>query len=611
MAEDTGTDPHEIHSGEEKPRVAVGRLRMLWPFLRPYRGTLVCALLALVVAASAMLGIGQAIRRLVDMGFSAEMREVVDLYFIALFGVAAVLAAATFARFYFVSWLGERVVADLRKAVYGHVISLSPEFFETARAGEVTSRLTTDTTLIQSVVGSSASIALRNLLLLVGGLVLLVITSIQLTAYVVVGVPLVVAPVVFFGRKVRQLSRESQDRLADASAMAAEKINAIQTVQSFSREADERNRFGGAVEGAFQTAVRRIRARSWLTAIVILVVFGAVDFVLWKGATSVIAGVMSGGDLAAFVFYAVVVAGSVGALSEVWGELQRAAGATERLMEILVTEPVIKPPANPRPLAEPARGEVRFDNVTFHYPSRPADAALDDFCLDIRSGETVALVGPSGAGKSTVFQVLMRFYDPDKGQVLVDGVDIAAVDPVGLRERIALVPQDTVIFGASAIDNIRYGRPDASDDEVWAAARAAAAEEFIRSLPEGGNTYLGERGTRLSGGQRQRVAIARAILKDAPLLLLDEATSALDAESEVLVQGALERLMENRTTLVIAHRLATVLKADRIVVMDRGRIVDIGRHDELAAKGGLYARLAELQFGRDNGGALLPESIAG
>lgn len=592
--------PQNSRKTEDRPKSEVGKLRMLLPYLAPYRGTVIGALVALVFAATAMLGIGQAIRRLVDIGFSAEMSDVVNLYFLALFGVAALLAVATFARFYLVSWLGERLVADLRKAVYAHVISLSPEFFESTRTGEVTSRLTTDTTLIQSVVGSSASIALRNLLLLIGGLTLLVITSPKLTAWVVVGVPLVITPVIFFGRKVRRLSRDSQDRLADASAVAGEKINAIQTVQSFSQEENERATFGGAVERAFTTAEKRIRARGWLTAIVILVVFGAIDFVLWKGATGVIRGTITAGELAAFVFYAIVVAGAVGALSEVWGELQRAAGATERLMELLHTRPTVAVLETPRPLPTPARGEVAFEGVTFHYPSRPDGAALEGFDLNIGQGETVALVGPSGAGKSTVFQLLMRFYDPGTGRILVDGVDISAVDPVKLRERIALVPQDTVIFGATALDNIRYGRPDADEDAVWAAARAAAAEDFIRALPEGGETYLGERGARLSGGQRQRVAIARALLKDAPLLLLDEATSALDAESEVLVQQALERLMENRTTLVIAHRLATVLKADRIVVMEDGRIVDIGTHEDLIAKGGLYARLAELQFGREN-----------
>lgn len=573
------------------------RLGALWTFVRPYKGTMIAASIALVFAAGAMLGIGQAIRRLVDLGFSPENAAFIDEYFIALMGVATVLAVATFARFYFVSWLGERVVADIRKAVYGHLIRMSPAFYETTKTGEIVSRLTTDTSLIQTVVGSSASVALRNLLLLIGGLALLIITSPTLTAYVLVGVPLVIAPIVIFGRQVRKLSRASQDSVAEVGAMANEKLMAIQTVQAFTQERREDMAFAKVADGAFDVAVRRIRARAWLTAIVILIVFGAVDFVLWRGASNVIAGETTSGELAAFVFYAIVVAGSVGALSEVWGELQRAAGAAGRIAELLATPPMIAAPEKPRPLARPVTGDLAFDKVTFHYPTRPEGPALNEFSLHVRPGETVALVGPSGAGKSTVFQVLLRYYDIQRGDIRLDGVSIRDLDPVELRRQIAIVPQDTVVFGASALDNIRYGRMDAQDDEIWAAARAAAAEEFIRALPQGGDTFLGERGARLSGGQRQRIAIARAILKDAPLLLLDEATSALDTESEGLVQAALERLMQGRTTLVIAHRLATVLKADRIIVMDGGRIVAEGSHSALLAQGGLYARLAERQFG--------------
>lgn len=575
----------------------VVRLGALWAFVRPYKGTMIAAFIALVFAAGAMLGIGQAIRRLVDLGFSPENAAFIDEYFIALMGVATVLAVATFARFYLVSWLGERVVADIRKAVYGHLIRMSPGFYETTKTGEIVSRLTTDTSLIQTVVGSSASVALRNLLLLIGGLALLIITSPTLTAYVLVGVPLVIAPIIIFGRKVRKLSRASQDSVAEVGAMANEKLMAIQTVQAFTQEQREDRAFGKIADGAFDIAVHRIRARAWLTAIVILIVFGAVDFVLWRGASNVIAGETTSGELAAFVFYAIVVAGSVGALSEVWGELQRAAGAAGRIAELLATPPMIAAPVNPRPLARPVTGDLVFDGVTFHYPTRPEGPALNEFSLHVRPGETVALVGPSGAGKSTVFQVLLRYYDIQRGDIRLDGVSIRDVDPVELRRQIAIVPQDTVVFGASALDNIRYGRMDATDDEIWAAARAAAAEDFIRALPQGGDTFLGERGARLSGGQRQRIAIARAILKDAPLLLLDEATSALDTESEGLVQAALERLMRGRTTLVIAHRLATVLKADRIIVMDEGRIVAEGSHSALLAEGGLYARLAERQFG--------------
>ncbi len=585
----------------------LGRLGFLWPFIRPHKAVVAGALVALVFSSGATLGIGQAIRRLVDMGFSPENAAFIDQYFMALMGVATVLALATFARFYLVSWLGERVIADIRAKVYGHVIGLSPTFFEANKTGEIASRLTTDTALIETVVGSSASIALRNLVMLIGGLAFLVITSASLTAYVLVGVPLVVIPIVIFGRKVRQFSRDSQDRVADVAASAVEKLQAAQTVQAFTQEDAERVAFRATTERAFDTARRRIKARAWLTALVILVVFGAVDFVLWKGATNVIAGTTTTGELAAFVFYAIIVAGAVGALSEVYGDLQRAAGAAGRLEELLATKSEIAVPAIPRDLPNPVRGEVTFDRVTFHYPSRPDGPALNNFSLTVRPGETVALVGPSGAGKSTVFQLLMRFYDPQSGDVKVDGVAIPSVDPVALRRNIAIVPQDTVIFAASALENIRYGNPVASDDAVWAAARAAAAEDFLRAMPDGGATFLGERGARLSGGQRQRLAIARALLKDAPILLLDEATSALDAESEVLVQGALERLMEGRTTLVIAHRLATVLKADRIVVLDSGRVVAEGSHEALLRQGGLYARLADLQFGH---GALREAAVS-
>jgi len=590
--------PLKIDAALDRPKSRnVAALGRLWPFMRPYRTTMIGASIALVSAASATLAIGQALRRVVDLGFSAENSGFIDQYFLAVMGIVGVLAVATFARYYAVSWLGERVVADLRTAVYARVVNMSPVFFETTPTPEVLSRLTSDTTLIESVVGSSASIALRNLLMFIGGSVLLAVTSPKLTLMVAVVLPLLVLPLVILGRRVRGLSRESQDRIAGVSSVAGETLNAVATVQAFTQEANEIHRFSDQVEKGFLTATRRISARAWLTALVILGVFGAIDVVLWSGAKDVVAGAMTGGQLAAFVFYAVVVAGALGSLSEVWGDVQRAAGAAERLLELLASEPLVKAPANPAHLPERVTGSVSFDKVTFHYPSRPDRAALDAFTLDIRAGETVALVGPSGAGKTTVFQLLLRYWDPEKGAVRLDGIRLADLDPLDIRRHMAIVPQDTVIFAADAMANIRYGRPDATDDEVRAAAEAAQASGFIEQLPDGYASFLGERGVRLSGGQRQRIAIARAILRDPAVLLLDEATSALDAESERAVQMALERLMANRTTLVVAHRLATVKKADRIVVLDAGGIVAIGSHDELVAAGGLYARLAALQFG--------------
>jgi ATP-binding cassette subfamily B protein len=573
----------------------------LIPFMLPYRRQFVLAAIALVVAATATLAVPYGFRQLIDLGFTAhdsQQAAHVNLYFLGLFGVACVLAVSVAARFYMVSWLGERVTADMRSAVYAHVVQQSPQFFETTQTGEVLSRLTTDTTLIQTVVGTSISMALRNILLLIGGLLMMFITSVKLTSIIIVMMLVVILPIVVIGRSVRKLSRASQDRIADASGLAGEILNAVTIVQAYTHEVIEAQRFGRSVESAFDTAIARIRARSVLTVTAILLVFGAIVFVLWLGAHAVLAGSMSAGELGQFILYAMLVSGAVGALSEVLGDAQRAAGASERLLELLAERSPIRSPEAPLPLpARAANGaSLQIEQLEFHYPSRPDTAALSQLALTVAPGETVAIVGPSGAGKTTLFQLLLRFYDPQQGSIRLDGVDIRALDLHALRNAISIVPQDTVVFSANAMENIRYGRPDASDEEVIAAATLAAAHEFIERLPEGYQSFLGERGVRLSGGQRQRIAIARALLKNSPLLLLDEATSALDAESERLVQGALEVAMLGRTTLVIAHRLATVQRATRIIVMEHGRIVETGTHASLVAAGGLYASLAALQF---------------
>jgi len=577
-------------------RLRVRPLLALLPYVMRYRGQVAAALVALLVAAAATLVVPLAVRRMIDQGFSAERIGLIDQYFAVMIAIAGVLALASATRYYLVTIIGERVVADLRSAVFAHLTLLSPAFFDTAKTGEITSRLTADTTQIKSAVGSSVSVALRNLVLFIGSSVMMAVTSPRLSLFVILAIPVIVLPLVAFGRLVRRRSRIAQDTLAEASGYAAELIGAIRTLQAFTNERLAQSRFGAAVERAFEAARQSTRARAVLTAIIIFLVFASVVVILWVGAQDVLAGRTTPGRLGQFILYAVFAASALGQLSEVWGELSQASGAAERLTELLAIEPEIEAPPHPVTLPSQARGEVTFDDVRFAYPTRPEAFVLDGVSFSVRQGEKVAIVGPSGAGKSTIFHLLLRFYDARSGTVALDGVRVGDADPHQLRSRIALVPQDVVVFAASVAENIRFGRPDASEAEIIRAAELAGATEFINRLPQRFDTTIGERGVTLSGGQRQRIAIARAILRDAPLLLLDEATSSLDAESETQVSAALTRLMQGHTTLVIAHRLATVLSCDRILVLDHGRIVEQGTHAALSAAGGLYARLAKLQF---------------
>lgn len=586
----------DISGEQDGRRRSLGPLRRLSPYIARYRKLVIGAVISLAIAAATTLALPLAVRRMIDHGFSASGTSFIAEYFAALVAMAAILAAASAGRYYFVITLGERVVADIRSDVFSHVTTLSPSFFDTAQSGEIVSRLAADTTQVKSAVGATASVALRNVILGLGAVAMMVVTSPKLSGLVIAAIPVIVLPLVAFGRSVRRRSRQAQDTLAQATAYASEQIGAVRTLQAFTNETLVTARFSAAVEAAFQAARSSIFARSFLTFFAIFMIFSSVVAVLWFGSRDVLAGTMSPGTLGQFLLYSVFAAGALGALSEVWGELSQAAGAAERLTEILDETPAILAPAKPLPLPAKAKGAISFDDVSFSYPARPDRAAVHGLSFQVKPGETVAIVGPSGAGKSTVFSLILRFYDPETGRIAIDGVDVREADPAAVRERIAIVPQDVTIFAASARDNIGFGRPGATNAEIETAARDALADEFILRLDKGYDAQVGERGVTLSGGQRQRVAIARAILRDAPILLLDEATSALDAESETLVQTALERLMQGRTTIVIAHRLATVLKADRILVMDGGRIVEEGTHQSLVAKGGIYARLAKLQF---------------
>jgi ATP-binding cassette subfamily B protein len=590
--------PSPMASGpnvEREKSKQIGVLGALWPYMRPYFLLMIAAICALVLTAMISLTLPLAVRRVID-NFNSADSAILDQYFLAAIGIAALLAVGTGLRYALVTRLGERVVADIRKAVFDRVIGMSPSFYENVMTGEVLSRITTDTTLILSVLSSSVSIALRNFLIFIGGLVLMMLTSAKLTALVLLIVPLVIVPILVLGRRLRVISRENQDWIAESSGSASEALSAVQTVQAFTHEMISRRQFADVTEQSYGAAKRRITTRAAMTVIVIFLIFTGVLGVMWIGANDVRADVMSSGALIQFVIYAVMVAGAVAALSEIWGELQRAAGATERLVELLQTVDSVQEADQPLALPKPVRGRIDFENVSFFYPARPAIKALDEITLHIEPGETVAFVGPSGAGKTTIIQMILRFYDPQQGRILLDGHALPELGRAAFREHIALVPQDPVIFATSARENIRFGRPDATDEQIETAAKAAAAHNFIKGLPTGYDSPLGERGVMLSGGQKQRIAIARAILRDAPVLLLDEATSALDAESERLVQAAVDALSADRTTLIVAHRLATVKKADRIVVLDAGRIVASGKHDDLVAQGGLYARLAKLQF---------------
>lgn len=587
-------------TGNETPaprRRSLGPLRLVWGQLFNYPSRALVALCALIVTATSTLAIPWGFRRIVDRGFAQGADpSAIGKWFLILIAIVFVLAIGTAIRFYTVSWLGERIVADIRLRVQRHLLTLSPSFFETNSPKEISSRMTADTAIIEQIVGTSVSVALRNAIMAVGGTVYLLILAPWLTAGLLGTIVIVLPPIILFSRRLRSVSRSSQDRIADIGAMTTEVLGALRVVQAFNQETREYDRFSGGVERTFATAKRRITIRAIMTAVIMVLIFGSITLLMWRGAVGVAEGTITGGTIAAFVITGGLVAGAFSSLSEVYGDLVRGAGAASRLAELLNERPLISPPARPQALPEPARGKLAFERVTFRYPSRPDVAALDAFSLTVEPGETVAIVGPSGAGKSTLFQLAERFYDPQSGVIKVDGVPLTSADPEAVRKRIALVPQEGVLFAASARDNLRYGNWQADDEAIWEAARAANAEQFLRDLPEGLDTFLGEDGARLSGGQRQRIAIARALLRDAPILLLDEATSALDAESERLVQNALEHLMAHRTTLVIAHRLATVRKADRIVVMENGRIVEDGTHDSLTAAGGLYARLASLQF---------------
>ncbi|HUH91209.1 MAG TPA: ABC transporter transmembrane domain-containing protein [Lysobacter sp.] len=578
------------------PKAPIGSLRTLWPFVRKHRGLFIGWLVALACSSAATLSLPVAFKTMIDQGFAQGGGGAIDRAFMLLFAVAVALALATAARFFFVSLLGERVVADLRERLYSHLITLDAGFHDRSRSGELVSRLTADAELLRGVIATSMSVALRSLVTVIGSIVMLFVSSPHLAAYALVGIPLAVLPIVVGGRRLKKISRASQDRVADANTLANETLGAVSTVQAHVREPYELGRFREALKIAVATARRRIQAQAWVTAIAIMLVFGAITLVLWSGAHDVVDGRMSAGTLGQFVLYALIGGGSIGSLAEVWNEVQRASGGMGRISELLEETSAITAPEHPQSLPQPVRGELALDHVTFHYPMRPDQPALVDFSLHVNPGETVALVGPSGAGKSTVLSLLLRFHDPRNGTVTVDGIDIRQLDPAALRGAMALVSQQPSIFATTARDNIRYGRLEATDAEVEAAVRAAHATDFIQALPQGLDTELGERGARLSGGQQQRIAIARALLKDAPILLLDEATSALDAQSERAVQQALDTLMEGRTTVVIAHRLATVLKADRIIVMDHGRVVAEGSHEQLLAQGGLYAELAKLQF---------------